>query len=146
MKSGGDDDEGMNDINIVPFVDIVLVLLIVFMVTTEFVRDQAPKVDEVLPQQVAIALPKAGTGSEMVPSLVSVAMDRSGGLYLNGAATDMTGIRTQVAKLQAEGKAVQAFVAADEGLTHGAVLAVIDALRTLGVGQVGLNTKPLEIE
>lgn len=140
------EDEGFNDINIVPFVDIVLVLLIIFMVTTEFAREPEEEKPKELPQSVQLDLPKAATGGEANTSLLSIAMTKDGSLYLNGESSSMEAIKAQVEALKASNKPVEAFVAADERLTHGAVLTVVDTLRQLGVGNVGFNTKPMEIE
>jgi biopolymer transport protein ExbD len=142
----GDDDEGFADINIVPFVDIVLVLLIIFMVTTEFARQDEEDKRKMLPQNVPLELPKAASGGETNKSLLSIAMTSKGDLYLNGQTTTMEAITKRVEELKRGNQPVEAFVAADERLTHGAVLTVVDKLRMLGVANVGINTKPMEIE
>jgi biopolymer transport protein ExbD len=140
------DDETFNDINIVPFVDIVLVLLIIFMVTTEFVREDQKDLEKVMPKNVPLELPKAASGGEMNPSLLSIALTSDGGLYLNGEKSTLDAVKVRVGELQRNNQPVEAFVAADERLTHGAVLTVVDSLRLLGVGNVGINTKAMEIE
>lgn len=138
-------DEGFNDINIVPFVDIVLVLLIIFMVTTEFVKDDTKSIDP-LPS-VPINLPTAASGEKpQNTSLLSIALNRSGEIFINGEISDSAGIKTKVDALRQSGDKVEAFVAADSALSHGQVVAVIDTLRLLGVADVALNTKPMEIE
>ncbi len=147
MAGGGlrDDDEGFNEINIVPFVDIALVLLIIFMVTTEFVRDEKDEI-KALPQNVPIQLPKAASAQETNKSLLSIALNSKGDLYLNGEPSTLDGVKARINELKQKGEKLEAFVAADERLTHGAVLTVVDSLRLLGVGDVGINTKPMEIE
>jgi len=144
--SQGDNDEGFNDINIVPFVDIVLVLLIIFMVTTEFIRQDQAEIQKALPKNVPIELPKAASSEESNKSLMSIALNRAGDLYLNGERSSLDGVKARIAEFKRNGTKLQAFVAADERLTHGAVLTVVDTLRLLGVSDVGLNTKPMEIE
>lgn len=139
-------DEGLNEINIVPFVDIVLVLLIIFMVTTEFVREEKPDVDKVLPKNIPIELPQAASAGETNKSLLSIALDKKGDLFLNGERSTLEAIRVRVAEMKKNGVKVEAFVAADKNLSHGAVLTVVDSLRLAGVPDVGLNTKPMEIE
>lgn len=139
------DDEGMNDINVVPFVDIVLVLLIIFMVTTEFIRDE-PDETRLLPDNVPIELPQAASAEQTNKSLLSIALNRDGDLFLNGELSNLEAVKERVAELKAKGDELEAFVAADERLTHGAVLTVVDTLRSLGIGDVGINTKPMEIE
>ena len=141
----GDSDEGFNEINIVPLVDIMLVLLIIFMVTTEFVKVEPEKIDQ-LPN-VPINLPMAASGEKpQNTSLLSIALNRKGDIFLNGDESDLDGIKTRVEELRTGGDKVEAFVAADSALSHGQVVSVIDALRLLGVADVALNTKPMEIE
>lgn len=140
------DDETFNDINIVPFVDIVLVLLIIFMVTTEFARAEEKDIEKMLPKNVPLDLPKAASAGETNTSLMSIALGKDGSLYLNGEKSTLDAVKARVAELQKNNQPVEAFVAADQGLTHGAVLTVVDSLRLLGVGNVGINTKPMEIE
>ncbi len=140
------EDEGFNEINIVPFVDIVLVLLIIFMVTTEFAREDEEQLKKQLPQNVPLELPKASSGGDTNKSLLSIALTQKGDLYLNGEPSTMDAVKARVAELKNNNQPIEAFVAADERLTHGAVLTVVDGLRLLGVSNVGINTKPMEIE
>lgn len=139
-----DDDEGFNEINVVPLVDIMLVLLIIFMVTTEFVDKEE---EYRPPPNVPLQLPRAATAVES-PSktLISIALDKDGDLFLNGEKSDLEGVKARVAELKGRGEKLEAFVAADERLTHGSVLLVIDTLRLLGVADVAINTKPMEID
>lgn len=148
MSSWGSqhDDEGLNEINVVPFIDIALVLLIIFMVTTEFAREVPEDDPARLPENVPLELPKASSGEESESALLSIALNHEGNLYLNGEPSDMEAILSHVDALKEAGKLSEAFVAADERLSHGQVLRVVDALRLQGVGKVGINTKPMEID
>ncbi|MFT7579768.1 MAG: biopolymer transport protein ExbD [Myxococcota bacterium] len=146
MAFGGsrDDDEGFNDINVVPLVDIMLVLLIIFMVTTEFVQDRFEEVTP--PPNVPVQLPRASSAEDTNKSLLSLAINKDGQLFLNGNETDLVGVEAYVKDMKQKGAKLEAFVAADERLTHGAVIRVIDKIRLLGIPDVAINTKPLEIE
>ena len=141
-----DQDEGLNDINIVPFVDIALVLLIIFMVTTEFIRQEEEEIQKSLPKNIPLELPKAASSEDTNKSLISIALSRDGTLFMNGERATMDAVKARVEELKQRGARLEAFVAADEKLTHGAVLTVVDTLRLLGVPNVGMNTKPMEIE
>ena len=70
-----DDDEEITGINVTPLVDIVLVLLIIFMVTANFIVRETVEVD----------LPRAANGGETVQGLVNVVIDKDGKLYFDGA-------------------------------------------------------------
>ena len=143
-KDFHDSDEGLNEINIVPLVDIMLVLLIIFMVTTEFVQERFD--DYKPPPNVPLQLPTAASAEETNKSLLSLAINKNGELFLNGNKTTLDGIKEFVADMRARGAKLEALVAADERLTHGAVIKVVDALRLLGIPDVAINTKPMEIE
>jgi len=140
-----DNDEGLNEINVVPLVDIMLVLLIIFMVTTEFVQEKFD--DYKPPPNVPLQLPKAATAEETPnKSLLSLAINKDGNLFLNGNKTDLDGIKAYVTDMKAKGAKLEAFVAADERLSHGDVLKVIDTIRLLGIPDVAINTQPMEIQ
>ncbi len=77
VKLGGDDDDAIVDINITPFVDIILVVLIIFMVTATYIVEQSIKVN----------LPDAATGEATESTSLAITMDAESNLYLNGEAT-----------------------------------------------------------
>jgi len=138
-----DDDEGITGINVVPLVDIMLVLLIIFMVTTQFVQDE---LRNRMPPNVDVQLPKAVTAQDSNPSLLSLVINAKGELFLDGKLSNLAAVKEKVQGLQARGKKADAIIAADERVSHGAVVSVIDTLRVLGVVDVALNTKRQEIE
>ena len=78
-KIQGDNSEPIADINIVPFVDIILVVLIIFMITTPFI----------VKPSININLPKAASGEDTTPSQLTVTIGADGKAMLNGKpATD----------------------------------------------------------
>src|ERR1700760_2844229 len=83
-KTSGNNEEPIADINIVPFVDIILVVLIIFMVT-------APVL---LKPSINVNLPKSGSGDNTSPSELSVTITATGQVTLNGKPTDETALGT----------------------------------------------------
>ena len=65
---GDNNDEPIAEINIVPFVDIILVVLIIFMVTTPFIMKPS----------INIHLPKAASGSDTTPSQLTITIGSGG--------------------------------------------------------------------
>ena len=121
----------ISQINVVPLVDVMLVLLVIFMVT-------AP----ILQQGVSVDLPqaKAGALSGEEEQLV-VAVDKKGGIYLNDTAI-------QLAQLTAKLQAVvqlrpdkQVFLRADRAVPYGEVVRVMAAVRGAGVQNLGMVTE-----
>ena len=72
--SSGDDDDIIAGINVTPLVDIVLVLLIIFMVTTSYI----------VKAQIEIDLPKAASGQSEVKETFALQVDAEGKFYVNG--------------------------------------------------------------
>jgi len=138
-----DGDEGLNAINVVPLVDIMLVLLIIFMVSTEFVQHE-PK--NRIPPNIPVELPKAASAEETEPSLLSLVINKDGVLFLNGEEADLKAVQVYVDKMKADGSKMQAVIAADERVSHGAVVEVIDSVRLWGIDDFAINTKRQEIE
>ncbi|MEZ4268891.1 MAG: biopolymer transporter ExbD [Myxococcota bacterium] len=141
---GDEDDEGITQINVVPLVDIMLVLLIIFMVSTEFVQHE---LKNRIPPNIPIELPKAASAEETEPSLLSLVLNKEGALFLNGKESSMQDVRAYIDQMKADGKSkMQAVIAADKRLSHGAVIELVDVIRLWGIDDFAINTKPQEIE
>jgi len=137
--NASESDDGLNEINVVPLVDIVLVLLIIFMVTAQFlVRPPEP------PPGMEIELPAAASGEALNESLLAIVINREGDYFLNGEESSLAAIEAHVKANDAQ--KLEAMIAADKGLAHGVVVTLMDRLRLLGVERFGLNTRPQEIE
>lgn len=137
-----DEEDGITGINVVPLVDVMLVLLVIFMVATEFVQQEM--LDKT-PPNVPVQLPRAASGEETNNKMLMLVINGGGELYLNGKDATLPDVKRYVAELKAKGTKLEAVVAADERLRHGQVVEVIDALRLLGVSDVAINTKKQEI-
>jgi len=137
--SSTDDENGITGINVVPLVDVMLVLLVIFMVATEFVQQE---MKEKTPPNVPIQLPRAASGEDTPNGkMLMLVINSTGELFLNGKDATLPDVKRYVAEMKAEGAKLEAVVAADERLRHGQVVEVIDALRILGVSDVAINTK-----
>ena len=139
-----DDEDGLSGINVVPLVDIMLVLLIIFMVSTEFVQQE---LKNKIPPNIPVELPKAASAIDTNPSLLSLVINRAGDLYLNGEPSDLPKVKTYIDEMKAKGKdKMQAVIAADERVSHGAVIELVDNIRLWGIDDFAINTKRQEIE
>ena len=114
----GDDDPGpmIVNINVTPLVDITLVLLIIFMVTASYIVSPAIRVD----------LPKAESGTEQQRTSLGLTLTRDGALYLNGAASSDEAVLRSIATELPRNPELQAVIAADRAVPHGAVVHLID--------------------
>lgn len=129
--SAGDDDDGINAINVTPLVDIMLVLLVIFMVASAYI----------VKDTIEVELPKAATGSESTDLTLSLVLDRDNQLYLNGSVASETEIAKACQDAVAKNPDVQAIIAADEGVRHGRVIRLIDLIRINGLTKFAINVK-----
>ena len=124
-----DDDDVISEINIIPFVDIVLVLLIIFMVTSAAIVRASMKVD----------LPKAASAGAAVDSTLNIVFTKERQLLLNGTPTTEEGLAAFVRAQAASEPKTQAVIAADKGVEYGDVIGVIDIVKSNGVKAFALN-------
>lgn len=134
------DDEVLSEINVTPLVDIMLVLLIIFMLTNEEVSEKMKKA------QIDIDLPKAASAEQKPSKPLSIVVSKDGKLFLNGNPLDELALTRAVKVAEAETPGVEAILSADRRVSHGAVVRVIDLVRSAGVEKVAINTKEQEIE
>jgi biopolymer transport protein TolR len=129
----------MAEINVVPYIDVMLVLLIIFMIT-------AP----LLTQGVKVDLPKAGAepleAQRIQPLVLSV--DRAGRLYLNigakpEAALDEETVAVRATAALRRSPEMQVLVKADNAVAYGRVVQAMVILQRAGARKVGFITEPL---
>jgi biopolymer transport protein TolR len=129
----------MSEINVVPYIDVMLVLLVIFMVT-------AP----MLTQGVKVELPE--TTSEPIQSdkdveSIIVSIDTNGAYYLEvGGETsnpmDLAQVREQVARILSQRTQGEVLVRGDEHVEYGTVVRLMAELQSAGATGVGLITDP----
>lgn len=121
------------DINITPFVDVVLVLLVIFMIT-------AP----ILQSGIEVALPKTRTVKAIAEERLVVTIDRGQRLYLGNDPISVHQLRQRL-RAQARPSAEAAvFVRCDESVPFGVFATVMDSIRQAGIENISVVTEPLE--
>ena len=127
-STGGRRHRPMGEINVTPFVDVMLVLLIVFMVT-------AP----LLTVGVEVDLPKTKAGAinaDAAPLVVSIKAD--GSLYLQEAAVEAEVLIPRLKAISNANPDVRVFVRGDRAVTYGDVLGVMGRIQAAGFEKVAL--------
>jgi biopolymer transport protein ExbD len=124
-----DNEEEITGINVTPLVDVVLVLLIIFMVTANFIVRETVEVD----------LPRAANGGETVQGLVNVVLDKDGKLYFDGTELSEAALSTKVAEQVAKDKDTRAIISADQTIPYGRVMRLIDVVKGQGIAKFALN-------
>jgi biopolymer transport protein ExbD len=128
------DDDEITGINVTPFVDVMLVLLVVFMVTSTYIVQQS----------IQVQLPKADTGENTLRTKnLAFVIDKSGAIFLDGKIIQLDGIaaRVQTEKAGDDKVHLQALVAADKDTPHGFVVGLIDAVRRQGITDLAINVE-----
>lgn len=123
------DDDVIASINIIPFVDIVLVLLIIFMVTSTAIVKAAIKVD----------LPKAANAGVTVATTLNLVITKDRELLLDGELVSQSEAGLRIRRKADEGKDVQMVISADKALPYGEVVTIIDFVKGSGVTSFALN-------
>ncbi|KRW59682.1 protein TolR [Pseudomonas sp. TTU2014-080ASC] len=136
------------EMNVVPYIDVMLVLLVIFMVTAPMLN-QGVKVD--LPKVSSEALPQDNNAQVLT---ISIKADKT--FYWNmGTEVDVETVQDKaltldemtravtaiVAQSRATGKQVQVFVRGDKSVDYGTVMAAMGGLQQAAVGNVGLITE-----
>jgi biopolymer transport protein ExbD len=124
-----DDEDIIASINMVPFIDISLVLLIIFMVTSSHIVRQGIEVD----------LPTAASGGDIAPTTLAIVVGADGTIELNGEPTTMSALPALVDAEVAASPEVQAAIAADRTVDYGVVMDVVDVVKLAGVAAFALN-------
>jgi len=122
----------LSDINIVPFVDVVLVLLIIFMIT-------AP----ILQSGIEVDLPKTKTVKEIADDRLVITIDRAQRVYLGNEPVNIHRVAAMV-RAQTKNPASDAiFIRCDETVPFGSFATVVDELRQAGIQNISVVTEPI---
>ena len=114
------DDEGFNDINITPFVDVVLVLLVIFMVTAPVMVKESLKVN----------LPKTLTSDiTSKADSIGVAITKEGQVLFNGKLLGPESLQAELKRISKEAPQTNFLISADTDSRHGDVVRLIDMLK-----------------
>ncbi len=127
--SGQEEMPTISEINVTPFVDVVLVLLVIFMVT-------APML---VREQMNVNLPKASSGEKTAAKSVSIVIDKAGTVLLMEKPVPMESLGDEIKKLLAENPEAQAVISADEESRHGDVVKVMDILKGAGLSRFAIQ-------
>ena len=126
-------DGSMSQINVTPLVDVMLVLLVIFMVTTPILQQgvgvELPRVE---------AEPMAGQEDQLV-----VAVSREGEVYLNAAELEIEALQTTLAAAVRNRPDQTVYLRADRNVMYGRVVEVMAAVRQAGVVRLGMVTEAL---
>lgn len=122
----------LSEINVTPFVDVVLVLLIIFMIT-------AP----VLQSGIEVAVPKTKTVKEITEERLVISIDRQQRVFLGNDPININQIGPELQKKLRDPERMQVYLRSDENVPFGAFATVMDAVKQAGITNVSIVTEPM---
>ena len=130
----GNNKKFMADINVTPFVDVMLVLLIIFMVTAPMMR-----------QGVEVNLPKTTTRhikSSEEPLILTVNKKRE--IFLEDHRIELKNLETKIKKIFENRREKEVLLRADKDVPYGFVIKVISRVKGAGIDKLGMVTEPVD--
>jgi biopolymer transport protein ExbD len=129
------DDEGFNDINITPFVDVVLVLLVIFMLTAPVMLKESLKVN--LPKTLTSDIATKATS-------IGVAITKEGQVVLAGRVMSTENLNIELARISKEAPETNFLISADTDSRHGDVVRMIDLLKRNNLNRFALQVEKIK--
>ena len=123
----------MSEINVTPFVDVMLVLLVIFMVTAPLLT-VGVKVD--LPRSKAGAV----TGSD---EPLAISIDREGRLFIQDTPTELDGLVPKLIAISGNNPEIRIFVRGDAAVNYGRIMEVMGLVNNAGFRKVALITRQM---
>ena len=121
------------EINMIPFIDIMLVLLIIFMVT-------AP----VIQSGIEVDVPRTQVVREIAEEKLVVSIDREQRLYLQNTAVNVNELGQKIREQLLDPTRQSVYLRADQSVPFGTIAAVMDSLKLAGIQNISVVTQPLE--
>jgi biopolymer transport protein ExbD/biopolymer transport protein TolR len=122
----------LSEINVTPFVDVVLVLLIIFMVT-------AP----ILQSGIEVNVPKTRTVKEITEERLVITIDKQQRVYLGNEPVNINELGEKLRRKIRDPQGQSIFIRSDEDVPFGAFATVMDAVKSAGISNVSIVTQPL---
>jgi biopolymer transport protein ExbD/biopolymer transport protein TolR len=128
----GRTQSSLSEINITPFVDVVLVLLVMFMVT-------AP----ILQSGIEVEVPKTRTVKEITEERLVITIDKDQRVFLGNDPININEISDRLHEKIRDPQGQSVFIRSDENVPFGAFATVMDAVKQTGITNVSIVTQPL---
>ncbi|MCD4788350.1 MAG: protein TolR [Deltaproteobacteria bacterium] len=134
MAFGGNNNSFMSDINVTPFVDVMLVLLIIFMVTAPMMIEG---VNVSLPEATSEPLP-----AEQDPLIITI--DKNNLLYINDYQVTLDFLQEKLIKILDGRVGQEVYLKADKNISYGVVVRVMSEIKGAGIEKLGMVTEPIK--
>lgn len=134
LYAGEDENAAITDINVTPFVDVALVLMVIFMVTARLIVARGVEVEK----------PRSTVGTDLKGTIM-VTVDKNSVLYVQGEKQpDRAAARAAIEKLvKLDKKNAKAIIAGDTNVAYGSIFMAIEVTKAAGVETIALANDPL---
>jgi biopolymer transport protein TolR len=129
---GRPEGSALSEINITPFVDVVLVLLVIFLITAPMML-----------RGIDVKVPKTETKNVGPEERLMLTVTREKAVYLDGQPITLVRLERALVGLQQRNPKAAVFLRADEGVSYGVVVKVMDAVKKAGIERLGMVTEPI---
>lgn len=123
----------MSEINMVPFVDIVLVLLIIFMVSAPLMY-----------RGIDVDLPRSSVNTIKQEQRIMLIVDRFSNIYVDDRKVQLGGVESAIRYKSQEGADVTVYLKADRAVPYGTIVSVMDIVKGMGIDKLGMVTEQPE--
>lgn len=137
VDSGEDKWEGkrhrlVSEINMVPFVDVVLVLLIIFMISAPLMY-----------RGIDIKLPSSSVNTIKQEQRIVVVVDGERNIYVDNHMVSLSGLESVLIQKRGTDSDTTVYLRADKDVPYGTIITVMDTVKRLGIDKLGMVTEPL---
>ena len=135
MMSGNRDSRFLSEINVTPFVDVMLVLLIIFMVAAPLVQ-----------HGVDVELPKANSKNVTAEEeLLTITLTKDKKIFLNKMEIELVQLKEKLLRIFKQRTDNQLLFKADKDLSYEFVIQVMAEIKNAGIEKLGIITTPVEV-
>ncbi len=118
-------------IDMAPLIDMTFLLLIFFLVNTNFVKETG----------IEVKRPEASSGAEKKGDLILIGISNAGTIHMNGKRVDLSAVRPLVSQVRLKTPKAPVVLVADEGSRASVIVRVMDECRLAGAEEISLATK-----
>ena len=129
--SQGGSDEEIGSINITPMVDVMLVLLVIFMVTANFIKKES----------LNINLPKAAAADPNVSKSTKVAISENGKVFLDEKEVNLERLLNALSRESKYRPNMRVTLSADKSLPYGKITETMGVIRKAGITRIALSVQ-----
>ena len=127
-----DEDDGITGINVTPLVDVMLVLLIIFMVTANYIQNDS----------IGLSLPKSETAKgNSEPTGLEFTIKSDGKYFYKGKSIELASVQNIIEEEKKANPKLEVTVSADQEVSHGKVMKLIDTVRKNGVTDFAISVE-----